>query len=267
MHRFAIFVDGSNLFGLLRALDVKVDDYDAFYSFVFSQAVETWRQVADAQPQPAAQLLRTYWYVLGDIDEWDLANPKAQAHLRDHFDGDADLKRLYMSAAGPKCAGQSQEKVALEAFTMCLNEARGWYESRKKSLDGMRRFYHAIRANTDFIDIIESGRWKVDILHRTVSEKGLDTSLAVDMVAQIANYDVAIVISGDADTIPSIQFAKSRGKHVGVIEFHKGYPPEKRGRGFASRLKLCADFVVHVYEMDLVSKGVGKKGADKVGTE
>ena len=101
--------------------------------------------------------------------------------------------------------------------------------------------------------------WKVDFLHRTVTEKGLDASLAVDMVALADNYDVALVLSGDADSIPSINYIKTRDKHVGVVEFVSGYPPEKKGKSFSSRLGLAADFVVRIYEMSLVAKNIGKK--------
>ncbi len=50
----------------------------------------------------------------------------------------------------------------------------------------------------------------------TYSEKGVDVQLAVDMVKlAVANtYDVAIVISGDGDFAPAVEFVKLQGKHV-----------------------------------------------------
>jgi uncharacterized LabA/DUF88 family protein len=81
------------------------------------------------------------------------------------------------------------------------------------------------------------------------------------MLALEINYDVAVVMSGDADSIPSMNYVKTRDKVVAVVEFHKGYPPEKKGRGYSAHLDLAADFVVHIYEMELVSKGVATKGA------
>ena len=90
-------------------------------------------------------------------------------------------------------------------------------------------------------------------------EKGLDTRLAVDMVTQIQHYDVAVLVSGDADAIPSLNHIKREGKQVCVIEFIKGYPPEFRGRQSSSRLKVAADFVAQIYEMDLVRQNLVKK--------
>ena len=69
----------------------------------------------------------------------------------------------------------------------------------------MRSFHQGIRIRTNLIDVDEHGHWKVNFLHKWVEEKGLDTSLAVDMVALQDNYDVAVVMSGDADNIPSIR--------------------------------------------------------------
>jgi hypothetical protein len=34
------------------------------------------------------------------------------------------------------------------------------------------------------------------------------------MVALQDNYDIAVVVSGDADSIPSVRHMKSRGKHI-----------------------------------------------------
>jgi uncharacterized LabA/DUF88 family protein len=123
----------------------------------------------------------------------------------------------------------------------------------------MKRFHHAVQSSTDLIDILEVGHWKVDFFSHSVEEKGLDTRLAVDMIALEGGYDVAVVVSGDADSIPSIDLMKRRGKHVGAVEFVRGYPPEKKGKGFSSKIKLSADFVARIYEMELVSKKVAKK--------
>ena len=83
----------------------------------------------------------------------------------------------------------------------------------------MRSFHQGVRIRTNLIDVHEHGHWKVNFLHKWVEEKGLDTSLAVDMVALQDNYDVAVVMSGDADNIPSIRHMKGRSKHIASVEF------------------------------------------------
>jgi len=54
-------------------------------------------------------------------------------------------------------------------------------------------------------------------------EKGVDVKLAVDLIvnAYKDNYDVAVLISNDADFIPSIEEVKKLGKQVYNVSFKK----------------------------------------------
>jgi uncharacterized LabA/DUF88 family protein len=259
MIRFAFFVDGSNLFGSLKEMGVEVDDYQAFFAHLYKTSEQQWRSAVGADKGLMSILQRVYWYQVGSIDVWDLNDAQAQAALRERFDRNKELKSRYMEFAGKTMEKKDQAAVALKAWSLCFDETREWYEAKKKTLEGMKRFHHGVQRSTDIIDILEIGHWKVDLLEHSLYEKGLDTRLAVDMVALEHNYDVAIVVSGDADSIPSIDLVKRRGKHVGAVEFLRGYPPEKRGRGFSSKLKLAADFVCQIYEMELTSKKIAKK--------
>jgi len=257
--RFAFFVDGSNLFGALKGMGVEVDDYQVFFNHLYKAAEQQWYSCVGASQNANTLLQRVYWYEVGSIDNWNLDETQAQAFLRERFDDNKELKAGYMAAAGKSMAGQNQEAVAQKAWSTCFDEIRSWYEGKKKSLDSLRRFHHGVQSSTDLIDILEVGHWKVNFFSRSCDEKGLDTRLAVDMVALEDNYDVAIVVSGDADSIPSIDLMKRRGKHVGAVEFVRGYPPEQKGKGFSSKIKLAADFVARIYEMELVSKKVARK--------
>jgi uncharacterized LabA/DUF88 family protein len=259
MIRFAFFVDGSNLFGSLKSMAVEVEDYQAFFNYLYKAAEQQWRSSVSADSGAVALLQRVYWYQVGSIDEWSLDDAQAQAYLHERFEENKQLKAGYMATAGKTMAGQSQEAIARKAWSLCFDELKAWYETKLKGLDGMQRFHHAVQSSTDLIDILEVGHWKVDFFSHEVQEKGLDTKLAVDMVALEQSYDVAVVVSGDADSIPSIDLMKRRGKHVGAVEFVRGYPPERKGKGFSSKIKLSADFVARVYEMELVSKKVAKK--------
>lgn len=259
MIRFAFFVDGSNLFGALKGMGAEVDDYQAFFNHLYKAAEQQWRSCVGAGQNANTILQRVYWYEVGSIDNWNLDEAQAQAFLRERFDDNKELKAGYMAAAGKSMPGQNQEAVARKAWATCFDEIRSWYEGKKKSLDALRRFHHGVQSSTDLIDILEVGHWKVNFFSRSCDEKGLDTRLAVDMVALEHNYDVAIVVSGDADSIPSIDLMKRRGKHVGAVEFVRGYPPEQKGKGFSSKIKLAADFVARIYEMELVSKKVARK--------
>ncbi|SPP63481.1 NYN domain-containing protein [Nitrospira lenta] len=259
MARFAFFVDGSNLFGSLKGMGIEVDDYQTFFTYLFKVAEQQWRFSVGAGQSTITLLQRVYWYQVGSIDSWNLDEAQAQAYLRERFEESKQAKAGYMAMAGKMLSSQGQDAVARKAWSLCFDELRAWYEGKKRTLDGMKRFHHGVQSSTDLIDILEVGHWKVDLFSHACEEKGLDTRLAVDMVALESNYDVAVVVSGDADSIPSIDLMKRRGKHVGAVEFVRGYPPEQKGRGFSSKIKLSADFVARIYEMELVSKKVARK--------
>jgi uncharacterized LabA/DUF88 family protein len=263
MVRFAFFVDGSNLFGSLKEMGIEVDDYQSFFTYLFKAAEQQWHTSVNAGQSVATMLQRIYWYQVSSIDSWNLDDAQAQAFLHERFDANTHFKAKYMEAARKTMVGQTQAAVALKAWSLCFAELRDWYDSKKRILDGMRRFHYGVQSSTDLIDILEIGHWKVDFFTQSLEEKGLDTRLAVDMIALEQNYDVAIVVSGDADSIPSIDLMKRRGKHVGAVEFVRGYPPEQKGRSFSSKIKLSADFVSRIYEMDVIGKNVARKAAVK----
>ncbi len=206
MLRFVTFVDGSNLDGVLKHLNLRVDDYGAFYRQVFEQSVHYWgRTFADGARWPTAQHSRIYWYVVGKMDEWDLNDPKAEARLRTRFEMNPRLRDAYIEDASRRLPDLPLDRRIEEAWNLCFSETREWYESKRRALERKKRFYHGVQAATDFVEIRQEGHWKVDLLHHTVNEKGLDTSLAVDMVALQETYDIALLISGDADGIPGHQ--------------------------------------------------------------
>jgi uncharacterized LabA/DUF88 family protein len=266
MLRFVTFVDGSNLDGVLKHQNLRVDDYGAFYRHVFEQSVQYWgRTFADGSPWPSAQHSRIYWYVVGKMDEWDLTDPKAEARLRSRFELNPRLRDGYLDEAVRRFPDMPSDRHLDEAWTLCFNETRDWYEGKRRALERKKRFYHGVQAATDFVEIRQEGHWKVDLLNHTMNEKGLDTSLAVDMVALQDTYDVALLISGDADGIPSINYVKGRCKHVGVAEFRRGAPADFSSKGASSRLKIAADFVVQVYESELIRRNLAYRSEPEFG--
>lgn len=263
MTRFAIFVDGSNLFGALKSMNLEVDDYERLYGYVFKEAHAAWLSVTHQSDKAVAELRRVYWYVVGTIDEWDLSLPQSQTALRNAFANDKEIRDFWLALEGKSNPGLGGAKLEDKAWAACFSNFKDWYEKKRHILEGMRRFHQGVRISTDLIDLVEHGHWKVNFLHKLVEEKGLDTSLAVDMVALQENYDVAVVVSGDADSIPSIRHLKSRNKHIAAVEFISGSPPETKGRTFSSRLKEHADFVIRIYETELVRLKLARRPMSK----
>ena len=266
MQRFITFVDGSNLDGVLKHLNLRVDDYGSFYRHVFEQSVQYWgRTFAEGAPWASAQHSRIYWYVVGKMDEWDLSDPKAEARLRSRFELNPRLRDGFLEDVVRRLPDLPHERRMDEAWAICFGETREWYDGKRRALERKKRFYHGVQAATDFVEIRQEGHWKVDLLHHSLTEKGLDTSLAVDMVALQDTYDVALLISGDADGIPGINYIKGRSKHVGVVEFRRGAPADFPAKGASSRLKIAADFVVQIYETDLIRRNLAYRSESDYG--
>ena len=252
MLRFMIFVDGSNLHGTLRDLGIEINDYQSFFKFIHTRAAATWANSVEGGAGVAKQLVRTYWYVVGDMDDWDFGNADTRAHLADRFMKSRDLKERHFAQVEQAQPGLTIEQVQKIAFDEWYADTAAWYNRKREILDGIRRFYYPVRRSTDQIEIVECGHWKPYLSSHWVDEKGLDTMLAVEMLALRDSYDVAIVISGDADMIPSISHLKRMGKQVMSIELARGPTHDDRGRGFSTRMRLVADFVPRIFESDLL---------------
>ena len=65
MVKFVTFVDGSNLDGVLKHLNLRVDDYGAFYRHVFEQSVHYWgrtfAEVPTGRPHSTRESTGTSW--------------------------------------------------------------------------------------------------------------------------------------------------------------------------------------------------------------
>lgn len=81
-----------------------------------------------------------------------------------------------------------------------------------------QRFFAALN-NTDYLEVI-LGRLQRKNDGRAI-EKGVDVKLAVHVLhkAYLNQYDVAILVSGDADFAEAAQFVKDMGKHIELASF------------------------------------------------
>lgn len=64
---------------------------------------------------------------------------------------------------------------------------------------------------------------------KALGQKGVDVNIAADMVdlAYKNAFDSAILVSGDSDFVPAIQYVKSLGKIVGVASFRNRVSEEQ----------------------------------------
>ncbi|MBB5033205.1 NYN domain-containing protein [Prosthecobacter vanneervenii] len=253
MHKFGIFVDGSNLTGSLGKLNLKIPDYESFYKYVFREGASHWAQsFHSAQTRLDARLHRVMLYQLGEMDYLDFSDPKLQANQRELFDRSPEVKNHFMREAGIKLQNLQNDELHLEAWKMYWKDRENWYAKRKGILQGVLSFNHAVQESCDFLQVVPCGYWKLNILKSYIEEKGLDTGIAVGVATHAEFLDVILLMSGDADFIPSVDHAKTKQCSVGAIDIIRGSPPEKKGRQSSTRLHSACDFVVRVYETELL---------------
>lgn len=256
---FAIFVDGPNLMGSLWKLNLNVEDYQSLYNHIAAKAFKKWNGCAVGDTELPAIIWRVLWYQIGSIDDFNFENPAFERSLRGSFEANRELKRPFVSIAEKENPNASLEQIEEFSWNLCLREGKEWYERKKNEVKKMHQFNHAVRNNTQFVDIIESGHWKIDLIRKHAHEKGIDTSLAVDLATMTESYDVAVVLSGDADMLPSIVHAKRKGKHIGIVELTDDSDGTARGQQSSVRLKNYADFIVSVGKTALLEHGIGKE--------
>ena len=86
------------------------------------------------------------------------------------------------------------------------------------------RHYSAEKDTTKaFHDILAQCGWALDLrdLHDETHQKEVDVSLATTLISGAVrdSYDTAVIISGDRDFVPAIEYVRSMGRRVEVMSF------------------------------------------------
>lgn len=94
-------------------------------------------------------------------------------------------------------------------------------EESEERYKAQQKFFSAL----DDVPYLTTKLGRLEKRGNTWVEKGVDVSLAVDMLSMAARdlYDVAILISGDGDFASVINAVKDLGKHVEVAYVSKTY--------------------------------------------
>ena len=230
--RTAVFVDGANFRGNLRDFSFASDspvhrrryrleerhfDWKKFYDGVIAKfnCATGWEH----------QLVRVHWYYAETISPW-IASEKERFRLAQR-----------VVDRHPEVDGLTPQKV--------IDLAHAWYIGERNYFERLREdVFENIQRQTDFLEFRYVGQYQVHPLqeHRIRQdengqisylgvqrgEKGVDTGIAVDMIAKMPYYDVAILVSGDADFLPVVGYLKDHLKYVYQFSVAKGVPPSIR---------------------------------------
>lgn len=225
--RTAIFVDGANFRANLRdfafsssptdnrryRLEERHFDWKEFFAGVLAKFKEAtgWEH----------QLLRVHWYWADSISPFP-----------------SESQRLYLAQ---QVVNQHNEISGLTPQKV-IDLARSWYTDERNYFERLKEeVFENIQRQTDFLEFRYVGQYQIHPLraHRIeqnsdgeisylgvqVGEKGVDIGIAVDMIAKMSNYDVAILVSGDADFLPVVGYLKDNLKYVYQFSVARGVPP------------------------------------------
>lgn len=228
----AVFVDGANFRANLRDFAFTSTAPSSAHSFRLEERHFNWRSFYrgvlakfDQATGWEHQLIRVHWYSAASISPW--------------LSSEQQRLRLAQEVVGrhPEITGLTPRKV--------VDLAWRWYRNERDYFERLREdVFENIQRRTDFLEFKYVGQYQVhplreyritrrrdgqlNYLGTQLGEKGVDTGIAVDMIAKMPNYDVAILVSGDADFLPVVGYLKDNLKYVYQFSVARGVPPSIR---------------------------------------
>jgi uncharacterized LabA/DUF88 family protein len=240
--RVAIFIDGENFRYTLRDLFPSAPwkylptiDWQKFLNLMLDEC----RAVYD---DDRLKLLRCYWYVIDELTfNSEFTRPEFQQLPMD--DRLSYFRKHAKSKFGSHADGTLSTPVKAACADRCLKHLKDNLNEIRTREESWKRAQASIQHSTNRLQFQRFGFNFVDLDSLNFrGEKGVDVKLAIDLVTLKDTYDLAVLVSGDADYIPAVVAIKGLGKHVISIDFLKEdghYLP-----GGARRLKEQTDFSV-----------------------
>ncbi|MGB8494795.1 MAG: NYN domain-containing protein [Candidatus Acidiferrum sp.] len=186
--------------------------------------------------------LRTYWYVVDEIDFWPYGIQKL-LNSQEFRVLETVLRKFRSNATQLDAIAdpvQRQQRLVALAKTIIARE-----RSMKSRFEGWQVFQNGIAHRFDSVEFRRAGSIRYDLFtQRFGKEKGVDVKLATDVLKLNDIFDVGIIVSGDGDYVPAVQAVKDWGKHMVNVSFLKkngGVLP-----GGARRLNQCTDCVIEL---------------------
>ncbi len=158
--------------------------------------------------------IRTYWYVIQSLDFSPYKFPSAE-----HKPNELNELLCRDDVHKNKLAGLSGEELvnALKKCMEALFEAKKTMQNR---FNGWQTMQNAISTRHRAIEFRRAGAIRCNLFDKKLgAEKAVDVKLATDLIMLRDIYDIAIIVSGDQDYVPSVQVLKDSGKEVVNVAF------------------------------------------------
>jgi uncharacterized LabA/DUF88 family protein len=128
-------------------------------------------------------------------------------------------KRYYTGTVREQ-VGNAHSKESMAKQTKFFTELKKYaWQLRTSKLKTRMEYITVDTRMQDYKKILAIGM--SEIVYERKREKGIDVMLATDLIVGAVEdvYDMAIVVSSDADLIPAIDWVRTRGKQVQYIGF------------------------------------------------
>ena len=177
-------------------------------------------------------------------------------------------------SAADKVVNNYQGKYAELSAEMVLRLAENWYIEQRRHFEQTKdQVFEKIQRQTDFLEFKYIGEFvlkpfKCLKLEKQIDgtfiyqgtregEKGVDVGIAVDMMSKMTEFDVAILVSGDADFIPIVRYLKDHLKYVYQFSLARGIPPKIQY--LSPWLTGCVDISSGYNELELLEVYLARK--------
>jgi len=242
--RVCIFVDGENLRHSI------VDLFPSFNQHDYLPKSANWAEffdwVAEKVSDSRGERVRTYWYVVQNIDfaPYGLTSARKDKdldHLTKIICKDKGIKEKWSL----KKPDEQKKYITYIADDMEKNK-----DKMQKRFGGWVDIQGGIENDHKSIEFRRAGSIRYNLYNQTLgSEKSVDVKLATDLIKLKDIYDIAVIVSGDQDYVPAVDAIKDFGKHVVNVSFVKedGYMLPVGAR----RLNQSTDWCLEVKHSDL----------------
>jgi hypothetical protein len=216
--RVCVFVDGENFRFTIN--DIFSDEFQR-HEYLPKRA--DWAGFFDwlvgAVTACAGERLRTYWYVLREIEFFPYHLPRAAVAAKEGLVPNPDLVRLIGRLLGP-------ERETLDAPGMIARleelsrELKNEERRMRARFEGWIQVQRGIASRHKAIEFRREGAIQYDLFtHGFGSERSVDVKLATDMIVLSPIFDIALLVSGDQDYVPAVKHLKNAGRQVFSVTF------------------------------------------------
>lgn len=229
-----IFIDTANFKHSIQDLFAKDSVFDANHFLPKTAKWSEFFSLLLSKTRKDTSLIRTYFFYPAEYKFYPNENDiKSISEFWDKFkksSKDSDMiNEVKQNLPQGGFSDNDFNKQELSNFKTKYEEVKRNLERKQKRFVDDKRARESICSKYEQIEFSKFGVSRFDLINNEFkTEKGVDVNLAVDMIRLSSIFDICILVSGDQDFIPAIQYLKDNGKLVYVVAFVK-----KNGRKVA----------------------------------